>query len=87
AYQAGTQYILGLRPEYNGLRLDPCIPPQWDGFEVTRQFRGSRYQITVHNPQHASKGLRRLVVDGVEIEGSLIPLPAQAGEYRVEAWM
>lgn len=87
AYQAGTQYILGLRPEYNGLRLDPCIPPQWDGFEVTRQFRGSCYHITVYNPQHASKGVRRLALDGVEIKDSLIPLPTRAGEHRVEAWL
>ncbi len=87
AYQVGTQYILGLRPEYDGLRLDPCIPPQWDGFEVTRQFRGSRYHIRVHNPRHASKGIRRLLVDGLEIQGALIPLPAQAGDVQVEAWL
>jgi len=87
AYQAGTQYILGLRPEYGGLRLDPCIPPQWNGFEVTRQFRGSRYHIRVHNPRHASKGIRRLLVDGLEIQGALIPLPAQAGDVQVEAWL
>lgn len=87
AYQAATQYILGLRPEYGGLRLDPCIPPQWDGFEVTRQFRGSRYHIHVHNPRHASKGIQRMTVDGVEIDGTLIPLPDQPGEHRVEAWL
>lgn len=87
AYQAGTQYILGLRPEYSGLRLEPCIPPQWNGFEVTRQFRGSRYHIRVHNPRHVSKGIQRLVVDGVEIKGTLIPLPAQAGDVQVEAWL
>nr|QCO92835.1 cellodextrin phosphorylase [uncultured bacterium] len=87
AYQAGTQYILGLRPEYDGLCLDPCIPPQWDGFAVTRQFRGSTYAITVHNPRHTGKGIRRLLVDGQEIAGALIPLPGICGDHQVEAWI
>jgi cellobiose phosphorylase len=86
AYQAGTQYILGLRPEYNGLRLDPCIPAAWDGFELTRRFRGGVYHIVVRNPEHINKGVRRLQVDGVELAGSLIPLTS-GGEHWVEAWM
>ncbi len=87
AYQAGVQHILGLRPEYDGLRLDPCIPAAWDGFEVTRRFRGAVYHIVVHNPDHIHKGISRLVVDGAESTGSLIPLPSGSGDHQVEAWM
>lgn len=87
AYQAGTQFILGLQPEYGGLRLDPCIPAQWEAFEVTRQFRGSLFHITVYNPQHVCKGIRRLVVDGQEMDGTLIPVFEAGGDHQVEAWM
>jgi cellobiose phosphorylase len=52
AFQAGTQWTLGVRAEYNGLRVDPCIPTAWDGFSVMRRFREQVYRITVHNPQH-----------------------------------
>jgi len=87
AYQAGVQHILGIRPEYNGLRLDPCVPAAWDGFDLTRRFRGAVYHIVVHNPEHIQKGIRRLLVDGVEMAGSLIPLSAVGGQHQVEAWM
>ncbi|HWQ03991.1 MAG TPA: hypothetical protein VN452_01405 [Longilinea sp.] len=87
AYQAGVQYILGLRPEYSGLRLDPCIPAVWDGFEMIRLFRGRVYRIRVHNPDHINKGIRKMQVDGVEMAGSLIPLPIDGSEHQVEAWM
>jgi cellobiose phosphorylase len=73
AYQAGLKYILGVRPEYGGLRIDPCIPPYWDGFRVRRTWRGTTYTIDVVNPNHLSRGVQRLVVDGEVLAGSLIP--------------
>ena len=87
AYQAGVQHILGLRPEYDGLRIDPCIPAAWDGFEIVRRFRGAIYHIVVHNPDHINKGIRKLQIDGVELTGTLIPLPSGSGDHQVEAWM
>lgn len=78
-----SQGILGVQPDYEGLRIDPCIPTAWDGFEVTRRFRGVEYHIRVRNPEHVSKGVRRLVVGGREIEGNVIPL-AEAGPVEVE---
>jgi N,N'-diacetylchitobiose phosphorylase len=51
-YTAATQYLLGIRPTLNGLVIDPCIPAEWDGFEVTRQWRGATYHIKVRNPNH-----------------------------------
>ena len=50
--------ILGIEPDYDGLRIDPCIPRAWDGFRVTRRFRGTVYEIEVSNPDGASGGVR-----------------------------
>jgi cellobiose phosphorylase len=73
-YFAISQYILGVRPEYNGLVVDPCIPAKWPGFKVTRIFRGVKYHIEVENPSRSNGGVRKLMVDDGEIEGNLIPL-------------
>ncbi|MBP1703608.1 MAG: putative cellobiose phosphorylase [Chloroflexi bacterium] len=86
-YLAITQWILGIRPEFDGLRIDPCIPPEWDDFSVERIFRGCRLNITVHNPQHVSRGVTRVAVDDVKIEGSLVKLEALSGAHQVEVWM
>ncbi|HTX93112.1 MAG TPA: glycosyl hydrolase family 65 protein [Anaerolineales bacterium] len=86
-YQAGTQWILGVRPDYGGLRIDPCIPSGWDGFTVTRRFRGQVYNIVVHNPERVSKGVIRMVVDGKEVSGNLIAPGGVANEHRVEIWL
>jgi cellobiose phosphorylase len=71
-YVAVTQYILGVRPDYDGLRIDPCIPAGWEGFSVERRFRGAVYHIEVRNPDGVCKGVRRMVVDGSEVEGNLV---------------
>jgi cellobiose phosphorylase len=86
-YVAITQWILGIRPELEGLRLDPCIPPEWDGFSMERRFRGARLHITIHNPQHVSRGLIRLELDGALVDGNLIKVDELSGEHIVEAWM
>ena len=85
-YQAGTQYILGIRAEYNGLQVDPCIPSAWDGFKAVRKFRGSLMRIAIHNEKHVSKGVVKMTVDGQAVEGNLIP-PLDGGEHQVEVWM
>ncbi len=72
-YVAATQYLLGIRPTYKGLMIDPCIPTQWNGFEATRRFRGVQYHIVVRNPQRVSKGVREMWVDGRLMEGNVIP--------------
>ena len=64
AYQAATQWILGIRPAYRGLVIDPCIPESWTGFWVRRRFRGADYEIEVQNPEGVSRGIRELWVDG-----------------------
>ncbi|HHW72741.1 MAG TPA: glycosyl transferase [Firmicutes bacterium] len=82
-YAAISQAILGIKPDYDGLRIDPCIPPEWDGYEVRREFRGTVYNIKIRNPQHVSGGVSRITVDGQEIQGNLLPL-CGGGEHEVE---
>jgi cellobiose phosphorylase len=74
SYQAGTKYILGIRPTYDGLCVDPCIPSYWDGFKVTREFRNARYQIEVQNPKRVCKGVKSIQVDGQPVSGNIIPV-------------
>jgi cellobiose phosphorylase len=83
-YQTGTQWILGIRAEYEGLRIDPCIPSKWDGFEATRKYRGVTYHITVTNPKHICKGVQKVTVHGGQAEGSLIRADETATEVHVE---
>ncbi len=86
-YQAGTQWILGLRAEYDGLRVDPCIPSQWNGFSATRKYRGVTYQITVKNPKGVCKGVEKMLVNGKPVTRSLVPLEAGSGVVNVEVVM
>jgi cellobiose phosphorylase len=79
-----SQWILGIKPGYTGLVIDPCIPSAWDGFAVQRSYRGSTYQITVKNPQHVSKGIKNVVVDGKHIDGNVLPTFDDGQEHRVE---
>ena len=73
SHYTATQYILGIRPELGGLRIDPCIPTTWQGFTAKRTFRGKALDIEVQNPSGVSRGVKSLTVDGVAIEGNLIP--------------
>jgi cellobiose phosphorylase len=87
SFVAVSQWILGVRPEYDGLRIDPCLPPRWDGFTVERTFRGSRYRIRVSNPAHVSRGVASLAMDGQRLNGSLIPPCGDSGPHEVEVVM
>lgn len=83
-----SQFILGIRPDYDGLIVDPCIPSTLEGFEAHRMFRGVNYNITVKNPNNVEKGIAKLIVNGKEVEGNLIPLDLVSGdEVTVEAIM
>jgi cellobiose phosphorylase len=86
-YQAGTQYILGIRPTFDRLMVDPCIPRAWDGFRVTREFRGAVYQIAVANPDHVCMGVRSVQVDGKAIEGNVIPIFCDSETHLVTVVM
>jgi cellobiose phosphorylase len=84
AYQAATQYILGLQPTYQGLRIDPCIPAAWDGFHARRVYRSVTYEIEVHNPLHGNRGIRQMLVDGEQIDGNIAPLFVAGTVHRIQ---
>lgn len=68
SYVAATRYMLGIAPDYDTLRIDPCIPAEWDGFSAVRRFRGGEYHITVQNPQHVCKGVQTLLCNGEAVD-------------------
>ena len=86
-FVAISQWILGIIPEYDGLKVDPCIPKAWDGYTVTRWYRGANYIINVKNPDHVSKGVKKVVVDGKEISGNILPVFNDGKDHNVEVIM
>jgi cellobiose phosphorylase len=76
-YRVAYDHILGLRPTYAGLMIDPVIPSAWKGFRAERVFRGARYVVEVENPDGVMSGVRSIAVDGAPIERMVIaPRPA-----------
>jgi len=86
-FVAITQHILGIRPTLDGLEISPVIPASWDGFAVTRTYRGTTYNIVVENPNHVSRGVEKVMVNGKQIEGRLIRSDAYTGEVNVKVVM
>ncbi len=84
-FVAATQGILGIRPGYHGLELDPCIPPAWPEFRATRKFRGATYNIRITNPRGHSKGICALKVDGKNVDGRILPIAPAGATVVVEA--
>ena len=78
-----SQYILGIAADFDGLKIDPSIPHEWDGMKATRQFRGATYNITVKNPNHVCKGVKSMTVDGRAVDGNVIPV-CSGGVHEVE---
>ena len=80
-----TQFILGIKPTYNGLLIDPCLPETAREYSVCRKFRGAEYLITVKNPQGVQKGVKSITLDGKPIDGNIIP--CIQGQHIVEVMM
>ena len=85
-YTAATKYILGVRPTWEGLVVDPCIPAEWPGFEMTRQWRGATYRIAVRNPDGVMAGVKEVKVNGQAVDGP-VPIQPAGSESRVEVVM
>ena len=86
-FVAVTQWILGIRPELDGLRIDPVIPSAWPGFTATRRFRGATYEITVRRAGTLDSGMAEgagTLVNGHRVVGSLLPLATSGETVRVE---
>lgn len=82
-----SQYILGIRPDFDGLVIDPCVPKDWKEFSVKRKFRGSMYKIVIKNPKGINKGVKNVTLDGKVISGNKIPLLNDGEEHIVEVVM
>ncbi len=83
-YQAATKYIMGILPQHNGLQINPCIPTGWDGFTAIRKFRNATYDITVKNPDHVSKGVVTMIVDGKKQKGNVVPVFNDGKIHKIE---
>ena len=82
-----SQYILGIRPPFDGLEIDPCIPSNMDGFTATRKYRNAVYYITVKNPNHVEKEVQKLTVNGKSVEGTCVKAIDNVKEYHIEVVM
>ena len=80
-----SEYILGIKPSYDGLMIDPCLPSTAKSYEVTRKFRGGEFHITVNNPEGNQKGIKSITLDGKIINGNIVP--AELGKHEVIAEM
>ncbi len=84
SYYSATQYILGLRPELDGLRIDPCIPAEWPGFFARRRFRGKMIDIRVKNPDRLCRGVKTVVLNGRVLRENLLPADQLLENNQVE---
>ncbi len=81
AYFSATRYMLGIRPQFDHLEIDPCIPADWDTFTAHREWRGAEFDITVENPDRVMKGVREILLDGKKV--SRIPVMDKGSVHKV----
>ncbi len=86
-WHAITEHILGIKPDHDGLRIDPCIPADWKEYRVTRKFRGATFEIRVRNPEGVHKGVSSLSVDGTKLSGDLVTTWSPGAVHRVDVIM
>jgi cellobiose phosphorylase len=86
-HRMATHWILGVRPQADGLLLDPSIPADWHGFKVTRNFRGAVYDIEVENPQRISRGIASITVDGQPHANTTLPVFSDGKTHAVKVVM
>lgn len=68
AYFSTTRYILGIRPQFDELMIDPCVPSDWQEFEILREWRGAKYQIRIQNPDQVMKGIKSILLNGNPVD-------------------
>ena len=83
AYYAATQYILGIKPDFDGMVIDPCIPADWQEYTVLRRWRGAEYRIHVVNPRGVEKGVASIFVGGVQVKKVPVMPVGSVNEVRV----
>lgn len=85
AYFSATRYMLGMRPQFDYLEIDPCVPADWKEFSMTREWRGAKYDIKVENPNGVMKGVKELYLDGTKVDR--IPLTEKGTAHQVKVVM
>ena len=83
-WYAITQFILGIKPDYDGLVIDPCVPKGWKHYEIRRKFRDAEYDIVIDNPDGVSRGVKSLLLNGKPVDGNLVPHQAAGSVNKVE---
>ncbi|MDP8266983.1 MAG: hypothetical protein P9M07_08625 [Candidatus Aceula meridiana] len=83
-FMAATEWLLGVRREFNGLRVDPAIPKKWKKYSIRRPFRGSIYNIEILNPKGKTSGVKKIIFDGREIKGNLLPVTGDKKTHQVK---
>ncbi len=83
-FVAITQWILGIRPEHDGLRIDPCLPADWEGYEAVRRFRGATYRIAIGKPVGVTGRITSLLVDGRQVDGNVVAPAPLGADVTVE---
>ena len=76
--------IMGVRHDYDGLRIEPCFPAAWEYAEMTRHFRGADYHIAIRNPEHLENGIGIIMVDGESVSGTVLPDFRDGRKHEVE---
>ena len=83
AYFTAAQFILGIQPEYNGLKIDPCIPAEWKEIKISRKFRNMNFDIHIKNEIESQKGVRKIILNDVEVSGVVIPVEKMRNNNKV----
>lgn len=86
-FVAATEWLLGIRPVFDGLLIDPCLPPSFKKCRVVRRFRGATYDITIENPKGFARGVKEISADGRKIYGSIIPPFKDKKTHRIKVTM
>jgi cellobiose phosphorylase len=84
-FVAITQWVLGIRPEHEGLRIDPCLPAEWKGYDAVRRFRGVTYRISVRKERGVTGRVTSITVEGEPLDGNVVPPGSPSSEMSVEA--
>jgi cellobiose phosphorylase len=79
--------MLGVRADYKGLLIDPCMPSLWKTASITRTFRGARYHVTIENPEGKQTGVRSITLDGKPVEGNILPILDDGELHEVKVRM
>ena len=86
-YQAGIEWILGIKKYGEMLEIDPVIPKEWDTYSIIYRYKGSKYNITVNNPNGTDKGIAKVTVDGTELSDKFIHLVDDGNDHQVYVLM